>query len=238
MTVLLIIILLLLLGALICVALAFKDDNTDKYYTTPSIEPAQTIALSTVAGNQANISEDDLNQITAYLIEKANTLGLFNDDCRITAAYFEINSGKPCRCYFQIDYKGKKIGFSSDIDIILDISGEQIKIAFDNCAVGRLKIPRSIIIAALKNTGLQNTTKYLSIDELTLNLPTHYGIDVPVVGTVIGIDIESIEIFDKELRLETNPVVNDALKGIKDKIGDKISGFIDDYVPESVGDLF
>ncbi len=238
LTVIAIIILLFILVFLICLKLATTDDNTDKYYTTPSLDPAQTIAISALAGNQASITEDDVNALVAYLIQKATETGMFKNDCKITGAFFEINSGKPCRCYFQIEYKERKYGFSADIDISIDESSNQIKIAFSNAAVGRLKIPRSLIISVLKLTGIQEKTEYLSIDDLTLNIPTHYGIDVPVLGTVIGIDIEAVRIYEDEIQIDTNPIVSDTINDIKGIIGDKISDFIDNYIPDSIGDYF
>lgn len=238
LTAIAIIILSLVLVFLICLKLALTDDNTDKYNTLPSFEPAQAIAINAVTSSQAKVTEDDFNSLVAYFIHTANETKLFSSNCKITAAYFDFNSGKPCRCYFQIEYKEKKLGFSADIDISMNESSNQINIAFSNAAVGRLKIPDSIVISVLKRTGIQDKTDYISIDDLSLNIPTHYGIDVPVVGTVIGIDIESINIYNDEIQINTNPIVNDALYDIVGSIGNRIFDFIGDHIPDSIGDYF
>lgn len=228
-----IIIALLILGVLICIALAFDDENTDKYNSTPSKELAQTVALNAAFGNEAYIDEKGLNEFIAYLIQQANVEGRFREDFKLTAAYIDINAEKPSILYFQIDKNGRKLGFLADIESTFDAENGLVTISFDNAAVGKLRIPRSLITAALSRTNLGSISKYISIGELTATLPTHYEVEIENVGTIVNIDITNLEVYDGEVYIQTNPIALDALENIKGIIGDKINSFKEKY-----GDLF
>ena len=231
----LIIVLSLLVALLVCVKLAFTDDNTDKYTVTPDITPATTIAVNAALGNETDISEMDLNHIVAYLVQKANDENLFNEKYRILAAYFDINSGAPSRCYFQVDYKERILGFSADIRLENDHTNSAIHMYFENAKVGRLKVPNKVISTVLKRTNLSNTTNYISLDELSLNLPTQFNVKVPVLSTEIPIEIqiEDFKIFEDEIHIETNPIASDALDNAKKDILGKIG----DYAAENIPDI-
>ena len=56
-----------------CLKLAYTDENTDKYNSVPDISSWQTISMNTVLENESDITEEQINSIVAYLIEKANS---------------------------------------------------------------------------------------------------------------------------------------------------------------------
>lgn len=235
LTVFAIIIALLLLTFLICLKLAYTDENTDKYYVTPDISAVQSIALNAVLGNQSDISESELNSMIAYFIEQANDNGLFNKNYKLLAAYLDINTGKPSHIYFQIEHNEKKLGFSADVEIYFNRSTEQIELIFSNAKVGKLTIPKKFIVYELKKTNLQIAAKYISFDDLSVNLPTHFSFEIPGIDTDVDVDIENLEVYEDQIHLETNPILDDTLQNFKDSIGDKIIGFAQDYLPEDIG---
>ena len=194
---------------------------------------AQSVAISAVTGSEAYIDEQGLNAMVAYLIQSANDRGLFSSDCRLTAAYIEINTGKPCKIYFQIEYKEKRLGFSADADIFIDDGS--IKLSFDNAYVGKLKIPRSLIITALSKTNWQNTTDYLSLEDLSLTLPTHYSLDIDNVGTIVTIDITQLTLYDGTVYIKTNPILGDMIDNIKDIIGEDTFNSAKNKIQDFIG---
>ena len=230
-----IIILLLLLAFLICLKLAYTDENTDKYYTDPDISAVQSIALNAVLGNQSDITEDELNSMIAYLIEQANDKGLFNKNYKLLAAYIDINTGKPSRLYFQVEHKEKKLGFSADVEIFFNRTTEQIELIFSNAQVGKLKIPKKLIVHELKKTNLEVISEYISFDDLSVNLPTHFRFQIPGIDMNVDVDIENLVVYEDQIHLETNPILNDALDNLKAALGDKILDFAQNYLPEKIG---
>lgn len=232
-----IIIAVLVLGVLICISLAFDDENTDKYNSVPSSELAQTVAANAALGSECHIDEKGLNEFIAYLIQKANENGRFKEDFQLTAAYIDINAGKPSRVYFQINKNGRMLGFSADIICTFDVNSGLVRLSFENAAVGKLKIPKSMVTKALSKTNLGNISDYISIDELTVAVPTHYEIKVENIGTIINIDIINLEVNDDELYIQTNPIAQDAVENIKGFIGDSIGSFAENF-KKKYGDLF
>lgn len=232
-----IIIAVLVLGVLICISLAFDDENTDKYNSVPSSELAQTVAVNAAFGNECRIDEKGLNECIAYLIQNANENGRFQKDFRLTAAYIDINAGKPSRAYFQINKDGKLLGFSADIISTFDVDSGLVKLSFENAAVGKLKIPKSMITKALSKTNLGNISDYISIDELTVTVPTHYEIKVENIGTIVNIDIINLEVHEDELYIQTNPIAQDVVDNIKGLIGDSIGSLAENF-KKKYGDLF
>ncbi len=233
LTVILIIILLLALGLLIALGLAFQDENTDKYNSTPSYEPVKEMAISAAVSNEAFITQDDLNSVAAYLLELAKANGYSNGDCTINAVYFEINTDTPSRIYFQISCKGKKLGFSADVNIMLNESSGNIEISFDNAAVGKLNIPNSLVLKALSMTDLEQSASCLSINDLTVAVPSSYSIEIEDIGTLVDIDIEHMELSDGQIYIQTNPIALDIANNIKNIFGNEISSITDYF-----GDLF
>ena len=231
-----IIILLLILSGLICFKLAMTDDNTDKYNTSPSIEPAQTIAINAALGTQSDISEEELNEMISYFIYQANEKDLFNESCKLNAFYLDLNSGTPCKCYFQVNYKGRELGFSADVDIQMKPSAGTISLSFSNAAVGRLHISKSLLIKTLDNTNVSNISDYISVEDLSVNVPNHFNIELPVIGDAITVDIEDLKVSEDNIHIETNPIIGDTLDNIKGKLGNKIFDFAKDHLPESWGD--
>lgn len=235
LTVIAILILLLLLTFLICLKLAYTDENTDKYYSEPDISAVQSIAMNAVLGNQSDITEDQLNSMIAYLIEQANEKGLFNKEYKLLAAYFDINTGKPSRLYFQIEHNEKKLGFSADVEIYFNRTTDKIELIFSNAKVGKLTIPKKFIVSELKKTDLEAVADYISFEDLSVNLPTDFSFEIPGLGTLVEVDIENLEVFEDQIHLETNPILNDTIDNFKNSISDKIIDFAQDYLPENIG---
>ena len=80
---------------------------------------------------------------------------------------------------------------------------------------------------------LTKSIPYFSVNDLTLTLPSHYSIEIEDIGTLVDIDIESLQLSDGEIYIQTNPIALDIANNIKNIFGDKISS-IKDYF----GDLF
>lgn len=229
-TVILIIILALVLCVLIMVGMIFQDDNTDKYNSSPSIEPVQDIALNTLLSNEAVISENDLNSVLAYLIQPADSGGIMGDAAPLNAVYLDLGEDTS-RLYFQVDFSGRAIGISADADICLDSNGT-INIKLENAAAGKLKIPRSLLVYALKQTGL-SSSQYISIDETTVSIPSYYSVTAADIGTLVDIDILDLSISDDALYIQTNPIGESVIDNAADILGDRIGSYIDEF-----GDLF
>ena len=235
LTVIGIILALLLLTFLICLKLAYTDDNTDKYYSTPDISSVKSIALNAVLGNETDITEEQINSVIAYLIEQANEKGLFNKNYKLIAAYIDINTGKTSRCYFQIEHKDKKLGFSADIEISVNEATNQIQLIFGNAKVGKLPIPKSFIVHELKKTEIEIISHYLSIDELAISIPTHVEFKLSELDLSVNVDIINLEVYEDQVHIETNPILNDTLNDIKNSIGDKIIDYAQDHLPDGLG---
>lgn len=232
--VLLIIILLAALGVLICTALIFQDDNTDKYNTAPTAQVLETIAVNAVTENETQLTETELNGLLAHLLQKVNDKNIFSENYKIQAVYLELHETSPCKLYIQTYIKGRNIGFSADVDIFLD-ANSNVTFTFSNAKAGKLSIPRSMIISVLKKTNLQKS-EYVSIDNLSVTLPVHYEYDIANMGTLINIEVSSIEIDDGVIHITTNPIVNDMLDNIKGFLWDGLGYSIDFFKDKITGD--
>ena len=51
----------------------------------------------------------------------------------------------------------------------------------------------------------------------------------------VNVDIENLVVYEDQIHLETNPILNDTLDNLKAALGDKIIDFAQDYLPEKIG---
>ncbi len=227
----LILLLLAVLGILICVALVFQKDDIDRFTAEPSNAIVKTLAVSAIKDSEAYLDEDGINSLLAYLVNGVNEQGISSGDVKLKAAAVDINADKPCKVYFQVEYMEKEIQLSADISI--QVTDESIKISFDNAYAGKLKIPRYAVTYILSKTNLQSKNNKISVDDLSVEIPSHYSLDIGDIGTLVNIDIIELKIDDNSIYIKTNPVVSDTIQNIFDIIGgdtfndikDKISGF-------------
>lgn len=227
MTVILIIIMVLVLFTLIIIGLALQNVNTDKYNITPSDELAQNAAMSALLENEAYISENELNSMFAYLIDTADESGIMGGQVKLNSVYLELveNSSK---LYFQVNYNGRNLDFTADADIYLDENAGTVKIQLENAAVGKLKIPRSVLIYALKKTNL-TSSQFVSIDETTVSLPSCYSVTIKDVGTLVEIDILNLSVSEHELYIQTNPIGQDIADNVTSILGDSVESYINEF---------
>ncbi len=230
-TVILIIILALILCALIMLALACQDDNTDKYNSTPSYEPAETLAVNALMSNEAVMSESELNSLFAYCVQNVQNNGAMNEDFELKAIYLELHE-TTSRLYIQINYNGRDFGFSSDVNIYLDSVSGQICLDLSNTAVGKLKIPRSVLLYALNKTNA-NSSGIITTNDTTICLPSDYSITVDDVGTLVNVNILELDVNEGEIYVKTNPIAEDIVNNVLGILGDKIYSYLDGF-----GDLF
>lgn len=227
MNVILIIIMVLILSALIIVGLAFQNVNTDKYNITPSDELAQNVAMSALLQNEAYISENELNSMFAYLINTAIENGIMGDQVKLNSVYLELESDSS-KLYFRLDYNGRKLDFSTDADIYLDENDGTVKIQLENATVGKLKIPRSILIYALKKTNL-SSSQLIGIEETTVSLPSYYSVTIKDVGTLVNIDILNLSVSEHELYIQTNPIAQDIVDNVVSILGNNVESYINEF---------
>ena len=246
--VLLIILLLLILGTLICIALIFSDDNTDKYTAEPSDDIITVLASGAFLDNEAYLSEDLINGMIAEQIDNAYSKGYFYGDLKLNALYIDIFEDEPCKVYLQINYKGRDIGFSADADMYL--SGDSIVITLDNVYAGKLKIPSPLAAYALSKSGYHNLYENISLKDLSIKIPSEYNLDIGGIGANVYIEIQQLELYNNAIYVKTNDIVNDVLENndlfeiFKTFIGDKIfdtftqyKDNITDYIPDSFSDI-
>ena len=224
-----------ILTLLICIKLAFTDDNISKYNSVPDITPAQTIAINAVAGKKSDISEKELNSIIAYLIEKANSQELFDEENRVLAVCIDLNENEPCRCYVQMKLMNRELGLSTDVNIRFNSETRNVKMIFSHAKIGRLPISQAFLKYVLEQMQLDEVTDTITTEGVTIKFPAEFTIDVPVLGSETLLEIESLEIEDNAIQIETNSILSNTLDGIKDNIGEKIFNFAQDYLPDSVG---
>ena len=220
---------------LICISLAFKDDNTDKYNAEPDIAPAQQIVVNAVTGKQSVISEDELNSILAYFIEQADEKKRFEEGKKLLAVYIDLKEDEPCRCYFQMEYMDRELGLSADANIKLNSEKSSIKLVLSNAKIGRLQISQGLLKYFLKQTKLDEVSDSITIDDDIIKLPADYTFEIPAIGSEATLEIEKLEIYDDEIQIETNSLLSNALDGIKDELGEKIFDFAQDYLPDNIG---
>lgn len=233
----LIIILVIVLAALIMIALAFQDENTDKYNTPPSNEVIQNVGISSLSSNEAYISESELNSLAAYLIEQAQINGAFPSDCSLNAAYIELNGAENCRIYLQVNYKEHLLGFAADADIYRDELDDDIKIAISNGTIGKLKIPDKLLGCALSKVNPGSVSQYLSVNGQTISVSAHYALELEQYGTLVNLDITGLQVQDGMLYIQTNPIVQDFANNAAGILGEQWDG-IKDKISSGFGDLF
>ena len=218
-----------------CLKLAYTDENTDKYNSVPDLSSWQTISMNTVLENESDITEEQINSIVAYLIEKANSSKLFDDDYKLLAAYIDINADTPCACYFQIEHNERKLGFSADLEIDFDAEHNKLSLSFSNAKIGKLPIPKKLVVYVLKKTKLGIAASLLSFEDLSLVLPTSLNFNIAAIDTNVNVEITNFVISEDMIHLETNPIINEAVDSFKDSMKDKIIDFADDHLPGNIG---
>ena len=233
--IILIIFLLSCLGLLICTGLAFQDDNTDKYNAAPSPQVLETVAKNAIFENETIITESEINGLFAYLIQRANNKFNISSDYKLLAAYLELNQASPCKIYIQASLKGRDVGFSADVNINLT-EDHQLVFSLSNAKVGKLSIPQTLVTSILKKTSLENASKYISIDDLSVTLPAHYEYDIENLGTLVNVEVSSITVLDGEVHITTNPIVNDMLDNITGFFRDGLNNGIDYFKDKITGE--
>ena len=235
----LIIILLIILGGLICFILIMQDDNTDKYNTQPSDAIVTELAKGAFLYNEATLSEDDINGMIASLIDSADRAGYFKKNLKINAAYLELNESEPCRLYSQINYRGFDIGCMADVDIYL--FDDTIYMDFSNVYAGKLKLPKSVVTYFLKKVKLSNSYISVTPNDMSLEMPSSYSLDVENIGVSVNVEILQLDINDGEIYVRTNDILNDVLENndlfevFKKIIGDQIYKYVDEHRDEIIG---
>ncbi len=241
----LILLLSLVLGAVICVGLALRDDNTDKYTAEPDNVLVKTLAKGAFLDNEAYLDEDSINGMIAYLIDNAYDNGYFGGDWKLNAAYLDINADTPCRLYMQVNYKGYDIGISADVHILL--IDDTINLYIENAYAGKLKLPDSVISYVLSKINLKNSIVNITVNDLTIEVPAGYDLDVGNVGASVRVEIQELELYDNAVYVKTNDIIdyvlenNDLFEIFKNMIGDKIFDYVYDHMdslPETIEDKF
>lgn len=216
---------------MIMLALACQDDNTDKYNSAPSYEPAEALAVNALMSNEAVMSEGELNSLFAYCVQNVQTNDAVNGDFKLKAIYLELHK-TTSRLYIQINYNGRDFGFSSDVDIYLDSVSGQICLDLSNAKVGKLSIPRSVLLSALNKTNA-DSSGMITVNDTAICLPSDYSITVDDVGTLVNVNILELDVSDGEIYVSTNPITEDIVNNVLGILGDKIYSYLDGF-----GDLF
>lgn len=230
---LLIVILTIVLSAMVIIGLAFTDDNTDKYTTAPSNEVIKSIAESAVSSNSAYIQENELNGLLAYLIDVGSDINSETSDYRLTAAYIDLKADAPSKLYFQIEYRGRPLGFTAEVDTILDEINGEIKLTLSNATVGRLQIPDFITEYLLDQAKIGTLPSVVSVDNMTITLATSYMVSVDGFGDLAKLEIVDMEINDNEVFIQTNPIIFDMIGNLAEQYSDEIDSLVDWF-----GDFF
>ncbi|MDE7389926.1 MAG: hypothetical protein K2M82_03180 [Lachnospiraceae bacterium] len=225
----LIILLVIVLSLLIMLGLAFQDDNTDKYNTPPSDEFLQTAGLTAIQNNELYVSEAELNGFIAYSIQQSKSLGLQQSDIKLNAGYVEINKTTPSRIYLQIDFKGKYLGLSADLNTSVSAENQTIVFTLENCKIGRLPIPNSAVEKIMSRIPIASLNQFLSIDGRSVTLPMNYSYEITQIGVSVDIQIMDVQVNDGSFYIKTNPIAQDFLNSIKDALagtlGEKVNEF-------------
>lgn len=216
---------------MIMLALACQDDNTDKYNSAPSYEPAETLAVNALMSNEAVMSESELNSLFAYCVQNVQNNDAVNGDFKLKAIYLELHE-TTSRLYIQINYNGRDFGFSSDVNIYLDSVSGQIYLDLSNAKVGKLSIPRSVLLSALNKTNA-DSSGMITVNDTAICLPSDYSITVDDIGTLVNVNILELDLSDGEIHVSTNPIAEDIVNNVLGILGDKIYSYLDGF-----GDLF
>lgn len=221
-----------MLGLLVCVALIFQTDKIDRFTAEPSNAIVKTLAFSAIKDNEAYLDEEGINSLIAFLINNLNAKGSSNSDIKIIAVSVDLNGDKPCTVYAKVEVMERTIELSADISV--HINDDSIKISFDNAYAGKLKIPSYVISSLLSRTNLQNINN-ISLTDMSVNIPSHYSLDIGEIGTLVNIDIIELRIDDDHIYIKTNPVVGDTIQNIIDMIGGDTINDIKDIISDYLG---
>ena len=70
---------------------------------------------------------------------------------------------------------------------------------------------------------------------MSVNIPSHYSLDIGEIGTLVNIDIIELRIDDDHIYIKTNPVVGDTIQNIIDMIGGDTINDIKDIISDYLG---
>ncbi len=212
-----------LLG-LICFRLAVEEVNGGVFTAQPSSQLPYDLLKGVVTDSEYTISEKELNDFAAYLIEQSNdSVDDTKDSFILTDLYIDLKEGDTGRCYLRV--KKGSVSFDIAADCKLESGDGEFVASIDNATVGKLPVPESVLKLIFERTALEIKSAYISADEPALHIPTHFGMELPELsgyGELISLDIISADISDDSITVKTNPVLTDALTGFFEAAGNAL----------------
>lgn len=211
-----VILLFAILTATLCAGLVLSPVYEDVFTAEPNTQLPINVAKNALTSSACTISENELNSFAAYLISTTENIDT-GDFFRLTDIYIDMNASLPSKCYMRISNGTFTLIVTADCSITY---GNEITMSFSNVTIGKLPISDNIAARFFEDIDLGDAENYTHKSTLAISFPTHYGIEVPVLGEIVDIDIESLEISDDCIYITTNKIIGDSMQNAFDSIVD------------------
>lgn len=177
----------ILIGIMLCFAI--NDENSGKYSSTPSCKAVAKMAASAVTNKEAKISDQELNDLLAYILSKSGQASNI-----VKGIYVDIiDNTQTAKIYVPITYKGLSLGLSGNLNINLNDELSRVELTLSKTKVGKLPIP-SRIVSKMIAKDFEN---YLKYDEPTIWFNSKIKLNFEYIN--ITAQIKILEIKDDNL---------------------------------------
>ncbi len=201
-------IVVLLVSAVICAALAFTDNNKDKYTLTETDDSLPMTALkNSVIGSEFEASELMIN---TYLNQNICTSEESDGVLKNIRIYF--HKDEDAEIYARIKYMNCWFSLYMKASMTLDTENGIASIKFHDAKLGELPIPDVILNPILENAMKNNT--YAQFKDGQLQIQTRFDYNIKSVHFTLN--IEKFQIQDGKVLCKTNNLSWELILAIKD----------------------
>ena len=213
-----IIIAVFVLFGLILFGLAAADVHGDMFTAAAEDGLPAEFAGAVISDNYYFLTEERLNSYAAFVLNTSNQS--HDEDISVTKICFDFNETVPSHMYAKVKCGSRDYVVAADCSI--SVNDNHISAELANFTVGKLPIHKLAVKTILSNADLGAAAEYISVSDLAVKVPSHFGVNMGEGQELAAVDILDVSVLDDGLELSTNPVVKDALTNAADILIDKL----------------
>lgn len=205
-TVIIILSILLLLAVTVAtlIVLAFQKPNSDKFGAKPSSDLIETVVMSALYDEDADISNSEINSFIAFSLDEyeKNSEESGGDPLPIKGLALFVHKDAPCEVFAQVEIGGNIFEVSGEFTLEQKIDDKQIEMNVTSIKIGNLPLPPSLVLDYIfNNTELTKSLDFINREGTDIFIDSEYGFDV--FGQNINLEIIKIQSEDDGLTLKT-----------------------------------
>ena len=212
-----------ILLAAACAAIAMgwmilKDEYAEKFYAKPDANPfLYTAAKAALSGEEASVSQEDINSVLAALVEKQKASSQMESFDQI---YLQIRPDQKVAVYTPLFANGMRIAVTSLLSLSFDVPNERLCAQVEEIHFGKMKLPISMALPVVEEklpegVSISGSSIFFDMNALALEIP----------NTEIRLTLEDVRLENESLIFRSNSLTQEA------------ETYLSDFLKQSLSDL-